>query len=103
MTRLRGIHRDQPYSDRSPRGPSVSENSDKENNTVDDRNTIFLSALAGAVAGGCVGYLFLTEDGRRLREDLLPKLEDLMTEIDKARTVVKGATKAVADVRQFGR
>ena len=79
------------------------DNSVKEYNAVDDRNTIFLGALAGAVAGGCVGYLFFTEEGRRLREDLLPKLEDLVAELDKARTVVKGATKAVADVRQFGR
>ena len=70
---------------------------------MDDRTTIFLSALAGAVAGGCVGYLLVTEEGRRLREDLEPKLMDLVAELDKARTVVKGATKAVADVRPFGR
>ena len=59
--------------------------------------------MAGAVAGGCVGYLFLTEEGRRLREDLEPKLADLVAEVNKARNVVKGATRAVADVRPFGR
>jgi hypothetical protein len=62
-----------------------------------------MGALAGAVAGGCVGYLFFTEEGRRLREDLEPKLADLVAELDKARTVVKGATKAIADVRPFAR
>ena len=70
---------------------------------MDDRTTILLSALAGAVAGGCVGYLFLTEEGRRLREDLEPKIADLISELDKARTVVKRATHVTADVRAFGR
>ncbi|HUR21968.1 MAG TPA: hypothetical protein VMZ90_14225 [Vicinamibacterales bacterium] len=70
---------------------------------MDERGSIFLGVVAGAVAGGCVGYLFFTEDGRRLREDLHPKLADLVNEIEKARTMVKGATKAVADVRSFGR
>ena len=70
---------------------------------VNDRTSILLSALAGAVVGGCVGYLFFTEDGRQLREELEPKLADLVAELDKARTMVKGATSAVADVRPFGR
>ena len=70
---------------------------------MDDRTSILLGALAGAVAGGCVGYLFFTEEGRRLREDLEPRLADLVGELDKARSMVKDATKAVADVRQFGR
>jgi gas vesicle protein len=72
-------------------------------NAVNDQTTIFLSAVAGAVVGGCVGYLFLTEDGRRLREDLEPKVADLLAELDKARSVVKDATNAIADVRPFAR
>lgn len=74
----------------------------KENNAVDDRTSIILSALAGAVVGGCAGYLFLTDEGRRLRRELEPKLMDLVSELDKARSVVKRATN-VADVRTFGR
>ena len=70
---------------------------------MDDRTSILLSALVGAVAGGCVGYLLFTDEGRRLREDLEPKLADLVSELTKARNVVKGATNAVADVRPFGR
>ena len=70
---------------------------------MDDRTSILLSALAGAVVGGCVGYLLFTDEGRRLREDLEPKLADLVAELTKARTIVKGATNAVADVRPFGR
>jgi gas vesicle protein len=67
---------------------------------VNDRTSILLSALAGAVVGGCVGYLFLTEDGQKLREDLEPKLAGLATEIEKARSMVQNAR---ADVRPFGR
>ena len=67
---------------------------------MNDRTSILLSALAGAVIGGCVGYLFLTDDGRRLREDLEPKLTGLVNEFERARTMVKDAR---ADVRPFGR
>lgn len=71
---------------------------------MNDRTSILLSALAGAVVGGCVGYLFLTDDGRRLREELEPKLVDLMSEFERARSMVKDAPDHVrADVRPFGR
>jgi len=67
---------------------------------VNERTSILLGALAGAVVGGCMGYLFFTEDGRRLREDLEPRLADLANEIDRARSMVKDAR---ADVRAFTR
>ena len=65
-----------------------------------DRTSVLLSALAGAVIGGCVGYLYLTEDGRELREDLEPKLMGLVDEFERARSAV---TNVQADVRTFGR
>lgn len=67
---------------------------------MNDRTSILLSALAGAVIGGCAGYLFLTDEGRRLREDLEPKLAGLANELERARSMVKDAR---ADVRPFGR
>ena len=67
---------------------------------MNDRTSILLSALAGAVIGGCAGYLFLTDEGRRLREDLEPRLAGLANEIERARSMVKDAR---ADVRPFGR
>ena len=70
---------------------------------MNDQTSILLSALVGAVVGGCAGYLFLTEEGRRLREDLEPKLADLVAELDKTRTMIKGATNFTADVRPFAR
>ncbi len=72
-------------------------------NTVDDRTTIFLGVLAGAVVGGFAGYLFLTEDGRRLREELEPKVADLFAELGKARSVVADARNVIGDVRPFRR
>lgn len=67
---------------------------------MNDRTSILLSALAGAVIGGCAGYLFLTDEGRRLREDLEPRLAGLADELERARSVVKDPR---ADVRPFGR
>ena len=58
---------------------------------MSDRGSVVLGALAGAVVGSCVGYLWFTGEGRRLREDLEPKLADLVTEIERARVMVQGA------------
>ena len=38
---------------------------------------MLLGLVAGAVVGGAAGWLFLTDDGRRLRQDLRPRLDDL--------------------------
>lgn len=71
---------------------------------MSDRTSILLCALAGAVVGGAAGYLLFTEEGRRLREDLEPRLMDLMGEIDKARSLMMDSgTSARADVRPFTR
>jgi gas vesicle protein len=42
-----------------------------------DRTALVVSLVAGAAVGGAVGWLFLTEDGRRVRQNLRPYLEDL--------------------------
>lgn len=63
---------------------------------MSDRTSIVLSALAGAVVGGCVGYLWFTEEGRQLREDLEPRLAELATEIERARALVN-STRANAE------
>ena len=58
---------------------------------MNERSAVMLGALAGAVAGGLVGYLFFTERGRQLREDIEPRIADLLTEVGRAR---EAATKA---------
>jgi len=42
-----------------------------------DRTALVLGLVAGAVVGGAAGWLFLTDGGRRLRQDLGPRLDDL--------------------------
>jgi len=71
--------------------------------TVSDRTSILWCALAGAVVGGAAGYLFFTEEGRRLREDLEPRIVDLMTEVEKARSLMDSGAQSRADVRPFAR
>ncbi len=64
---------------------------------MDDKARITLSACVGAVVGGLVGYLFLTEEGRRVRERLAPGMEDLALEVRRLRGAVDSARVAVRD------
>lgn len=73
---------------------------------MSDRTSILWCALAGAVVGGAAGYLFFTEDGRRLREDLEPRVVDLLAEIEKARALMhtpEPSRQPRGDVRPFAR
>lgn len=74
---------------------------------MDDRARVVLAAFLGAIAGGVAGYLFLTEDGRRVRERLGPGMDDLVGEVrrfrsavDSARTVGREGWAAIDDLRQ---
>ena len=42
-----------------------------------DRTAVLIGLVAGAVAGGVAGWLMLTDDGRRVRAQLEPRLQDL--------------------------
>jgi gas vesicle protein len=41
---------------------------------------VLIGLVAGAVAGGVAGWLWLTDDGRRVRARLEPWLQDLATQ-----------------------
>jgi len=73
---------------------------------VNERAAMLLGALVGAILGGACGYLFLTERGRRLREELEPRLADLAGELHRARDTAKRARAAVEETfpsaRPFG-
>jgi gas vesicle protein len=49
------------------------------------------AAIVGAVVGGLAGYLFLTDDGRRLRRQLEPALDDIARELNSFRATVSKA------------
>lgn len=42
-----------------------------------DRTAVLIGLVAGAALGGLAGWLWLTEDGRRARARLEPRLQDL--------------------------
>ena len=45
-----------------------------------DRTAVLIGRVAGAVAGSVAGWLWLTDDGRRMRARLEPRLQDLATQ-----------------------
>ena len=62
---------------------------------MDDRSRVALSAVLGAVLGGCWGYLYLTESGCRMRVHLEPTLDNVLTEIRRWRSTVEKARSAM--------
>lgn len=54
-----------------------------------------MASVLGAVIGGLWGWLYLTENGRRIRDQIEPKLDDFINEIGRVRgTVDKARTAA---------
>jgi hypothetical protein len=64
---------------------------------VEDRARVLMSACLGALVGGVAGYLFLTEDGRRLRDRLEPGMDDLLREMRHLRSAAEKARMAAAE------
>jgi hypothetical protein len=64
---------------------------------VEDRARVLLSACLGALIGSGAGYLFLTEDGRRLRERLEPGMDELLREMRHLRSAAEKARLAAAE------
>ena len=72
---------------------------------MDDRSRVALATIVGATVGGVLGCLYLTEDGRRVREELEPALDDVIEEVrrwrrtfEKAREASTEAWGAIKDV-----
>jgi gas vesicle protein len=42
-----------------------------------DRTAVLLGLTAGAIVGGVAGWLYLTDEGRRLRAQLEPQIGEL--------------------------
>jgi hypothetical protein len=72
---------------------------------VDERSRVLLATCLGAVAGGVWGWLYMTENGRRVRDQIEPKLDDFMREmhrmrgtVEKARSVASEGWRSLNDV-----
>jgi hypothetical protein len=61
---------------------------------VDDRSRVLLATMLGAAVGGLWGWLYLTEQGRRIKNQIEPKLDDFMREVTQMRGTVEKARSA---------
>lgn len=61
---------------------------------MEERSRVLMATLLGAVAGGVWGWLYLTENGRRVRSQIEPKLDDFMRELTSVRGTVEKARSA---------
>ena len=52
---------------------------------MDERSRVLLTSLLGAALGGAVGYLYMTENGQRVREQIEPALDAIGDELRRAR------------------
>ncbi|HXE79356.1 MAG TPA: hypothetical protein VNK41_01270 [Vicinamibacterales bacterium] len=64
---------------------------------MNERTAVFLGAVLGAAAGTAAAYLFLTERGRRLREELEPRLEALLRDAGHLRDTIDRARAAAVE------
>jgi hypothetical protein len=64
---------------------------------VDDRSRVLVATCLGAVAGGVCGWLYLTEGGRRVRDQIEPKLDELMRELTRVRGTVEKARSVASE------
>jgi hypothetical protein len=61
---------------------------------VDERSRVLVATCVGAVIGGVWGWLYLTENGRNVRDQIEPKLDDLISEVGRVRGTVEKARSA---------
>jgi hypothetical protein len=64
---------------------------------VDERSRVLMATCLGAMVGGVWGWLYLTENGRRVRDQIEPKLDDFVNELTRARGTVEKARSAATE------
>ena len=61
---------------------------------MDERSKVLMATFLGAVAGGAYGWLYMTDHGRRVRDQIEPKLDDFINELTRMRGTVEKARTA---------
>ena len=61
---------------------------------VDERSRVLMATFLGAIAGGVWGWLYLTESGRRVRDQIEPRLDGFVNEVGRLRGTVEKARQA---------
>lgn len=64
---------------------------------MDERSRVLLATCIGAVIGGVWGWLYMTENGRRVRDQIEPKLDDFVKELGRVRGTVEKARTAASE------
>ena len=74
--------------------PAVTGGGDIKEADVDERSRVLTATFLGAVIGGVWGWMYLTEGGRRVRDQIEPRLDDFIGEITRMRGTVEKARTA---------
>jgi hypothetical protein len=64
---------------------------------VDERSRVLMATILGAIVGGVGGWLYMTENGRRVRDQIEPKLDDFVNELARMRGTVEKARGAASE------
>ena len=64
---------------------------------MDERSRVLAATCLGAVVGGVWGWLYMSEYGRRIRDQIEPKLDDFVNEIGRVRGTVEKARTAASE------
>ena len=70
---------------------------------MEERSRVLLATILGAVAGGVCGWLYLTEQGARVRTQIEPKLDDFIRELGNVRDRhgFLGRSRALSGLREL--
>ena len=102
---MRGVRRHR-RSEALPSGGGTSFDAGGEKEAdVDERSRVLAATCLGAVLGGVWGWLYLTEHGRRVRDQIEPTIDNLVTEmtrvrgtVDKARAAANEGWRSLSDI-----
>lgn len=61
---------------------------------MDERSRVLMATFLGAMVGGVGGWLYMTDAGRRVRDQIEPRLDDFMNELARMRGTVDKARSA---------
>lgn len=61
---------------------------------MDERARVLTATFLGAVIGGVWGWLYMTESGRRVRDQIEPRLDNFISELTRVRGTVEKARTA---------
>ena len=62
-----------------------------------DANRVAWASALGAMVGGALGYLYLTESGRKFRLEIEPRIDDFLNEVHRMQGTVHKAREAAGD------